>query len=99
MTPSGLFDPFTAKPKDRRSIVKAVCDLGSTRVVGEVIKENPLTTLVKIDPKSLIKVLRSYFMENGISLTEYYSHIKSLGLKRNGVTKRHNLKHNVRLCQ
>jgi hypothetical protein len=79
-------------------MVKAVADLGNTRVVGTVIKENPLTTVIKIEPKSLIKVLRSYFMENGISLREFYDHIKSLGLKRNGVTKRHNLKHNVRLC-
>ena len=78
--------------------MKAVADLGNTRVVGTVIKENPLTTLIKIEPKSLIKVIRSYFMENGISLREFYSHIKSLGLKRNGVTKRHNLKHRVEIC-
>jgi hypothetical protein len=80
-------------------MVKAVCDIGNIRVVGEVIKPNALTTLIKIDPESLIKVLRSYFMENGISLTEYYDHIKSLGLKRNGVTKRHNLKHRVEICE
>ena len=79
--------------------MKVVADVGSTRVVGTVIKENPLTTLMKIDPESLIKVLRSYFMENGISLTEYYDHIKELGLKRNGVTKRHNLRHRVQICQ
>ena len=79
--------------------MKVVADIGSTRVVGEVIKENALTTLIKIDPESLIKVIRSYFMENGISLTEYYRHIRSLGLKRNGVTKRHNLKHKVEICE
>jgi len=78
--------------------MKAVADVGNTRVVGEVIKENPLTTLIKVDPESLIKLLRSYFMENGVSLTEYYNHIRSLGLKRNGVTKRHNIKHRVTLC-
>ena len=79
--------------------MKVVCDLGSTRVVGEVIKQNPLTTLIRIDPESLIKIIRSYFMENGISLTEYYDHIRELGLKRNGVTKRHNLKHRVMICE
>lgn len=79
--------------------MKVVADLGSTRVVGEVIKRNPLTTLIKIDPESLIKVIRSYFMENGISLTEYKAHIKSLGLKRNGITKRQNLKHRVEVCE
>jgi hypothetical protein len=78
--------------------LKAVADVGSIRVVGEVIKANVLTTVMKVEPESLIKILRRYFMENGISLTEFYNHIKSLGLKRNGVTKRHNLKHNVRLC-
>jgi hypothetical protein len=78
--------------------LKVVADVGNTRVVGEVIKENPLTTLIKVEPESLIKVLRSYFMENGISLTEFYNHIRSLGLKRNGVTKRHNLKHRVEKC-
>jgi hypothetical protein len=79
--------------------LKVVADVGNTRVVGELIKRNPLTTVMKLDPESLIKVLRSYFMENGISLTEYHKHIKSLGLKRNGVTKRHNLKHRVAVCQ
>jgi len=79
--------------------LKVVADVGNTRVVGDVIKQNPLTTLIKIDPESLIKVIRSYFMENGISITEYHAHIKSLGLKRNGVTKRHNLKHRVQICE
>jgi hypothetical protein len=78
---------------------KVVADVGNTRVVGEVIKENPMTTLMKVDPESLIKVLRSYFLENGVSLREYYAHIQSLGLKRNGVTKRHNLKHRVMICE
>jgi hypothetical protein len=76
---------------------KVIADVGNTRVVGEVMEENPMTTVMKIDPESLIKVLRSYFMENGISITEYYSHIRDLGLKRNGVTKRHNLKHRVEI--
>ncbi len=79
--------------------MKVVCDLGSTRVVGTVIKPNALTTLIKVDPESLIKLIRNYFMENGISLTEYYAHIKELGLKRNGVTKRHNIKHRVTICE
>lgn len=74
---------------------KAVADVGSTRVIGDVIKENPLTTLIQIEPESLIKVIRTYFMENGISLTEYWEYLKSMGIKRNGRTKRHNLKHRV----
>ena len=78
--------------------MKVVADVGNTRVVGELLKRNPLTTLIRIDPESLIKVIRNYFMENGISLVEYHRHIKSLGLKRNGVTKRHDLKHRVEIC-
>lgn len=78
--------------------MKVVADIGSTRVVGEVVKRSPLTTTMKVDPESLIRTIRAYFMENGVSLTEYYEHIKSLGLKRNGYTKRHNLKHRVEIC-
>jgi hypothetical protein len=78
--------------------LKVVADIGNTRVVGEVIKRNVLTTVMRVEPESLIKILRSYFMENGISLREFYNHIRSLGLKRNGVTKRHNLKHRVEIC-
>ena len=75
--------------------MKVVADVGSTRVVGTVIKENPLTTLIKIEPESLIKVLHSYFMENGISITEFWRDMKAMGINRNGITKRHNLKHRV----
>ena len=78
-----------------RKPLKVVADVGSTRVVGTVIKSNPLTTLMKIEPESLIKVLRHYFMENGISVTEYWRDLKAMGIKRNGITKRHNLKHRV----
>lgn len=75
--------------------MKAVADVGATRVVGDVIKVNPLTTLIRIEPESLIKVCRNYFIENGISVTEYWNDLKAMGIKRNGVTKRHNLKHRV----
>jgi len=78
--------------------MKAVADVGSTRVVGTVIKPNALTTLIRIEPESLIKLIRNYFMENGISLREYQDHLKEMGVKRNGITKRHNLKHRVVLC-
>jgi hypothetical protein len=79
----------------RREHLKVVADVGSTRVVGTVIKENVLTTVIKIEPESLIKVLHNWFMENGISITEFYRDMKSMGIKRNGTTKRHNLKHRV----
>jgi len=75
--------------------LKVVADVGSTRVVGTVIKRNPLTTLIKIEPESLIKVIRSYFMENGISVVGFYRDLKAMGIKRNGTTKRHNIKHKV----
>jgi hypothetical protein len=78
--------------------MRVVANVGSTRVLGTVIKMNPLTTVMRIEPESLIKVIRQYFMENGISVTEYWDHLKSMGVKRNGVTKRHNLKHNVSIC-
>ena len=78
--------------------MKVVADVGSTRVVGEVIKENPLTTLIKIDPESLIKVIRSWFMENGASMVEYRAMLATHGITRKGITKRHNIKHRVTLC-
>jgi hypothetical protein len=78
-----------------RKPLKVVADVGSTRVVGTVIKENPLTTVIKIEPESLIKVLHNYFMENGISITEFWRDMKAMGIKRNGTTKRHNLKDRV----
>jgi hypothetical protein len=87
--------PSTLILKQWRKPLKVVADVGKTRVIGTVLKSNPLTTLVKIEPESLINLIRSYFMENGISLTEYHSHLKEMGVKRNGITKRHNLKHRV----
>jgi thermostable 8-oxoguanine DNA glycosylase len=74
---------------------KAVADIGSTRVVGEVIKVNALTTLIKVDPESLIKVLRSWFLENGVSMREYREMLREYGITRGGIIKRHNLKHRV----
>jgi hypothetical protein len=78
--------------------LRAVADIGSTRVVGDVVKVNPLTTLIKIDPESLIKVLRTWFMENGASTREYREMLREHGLTRQGITKRHNLKHRVEIC-
>ena len=79
--------------------IKAVADVGKTRVIGDVIKMNPLTTLIKLEPESLIKVLRTWFMENGVSMTEYKNMLNEMGIKRNGLTKRHNLKHRVSICR
>jgi hypothetical protein len=79
--------------------VKAVADVGSTRVVGEVIKRNALTTLIKLDPESLIEVLRRWFMENRVSMTEYRAMLKEHGIRRGGIIKRHNLKHRVSICE
>jgi hypothetical protein len=78
--------------------LRAVADIGSTRVVGDVIKTNPLTTLIKVDPESLIKVLRNWFMENGTSMVEYREMLREHGITRQGITKRHNLKHRVEIC-
>jgi hypothetical protein len=82
----------------QEGVLKAVADVGSTRVVGEVVKVNPLTTLIKIEPMSLIKVLRRYFMYNGISMESYKEMLKGYGITRDGIIKRHNLKHRVSLC-
>jgi hypothetical protein len=79
--------------------LKVVADVGSTRVVGTVLKENALTTLIKIEPESLIKVLRNWFMENGVSVTEFWRDMKAMGIKRNGTTKRHNLKHRCEIIR
>jgi hypothetical protein len=64
-------------------------------VIGTVLKENPLTTVVKLDPESLITAIRTWFMENGASVTEYRRMLRELGITRYGITKRHNLKHRV----
>jgi NAD(P)H-flavin reductase len=78
--------------------LKAVADVGSTRVVGSVVKTNPLTTVIKIDPEGMINVVRQWFLENGVSMTEYRSMLKSFGITRGGIIKRHNLKHRVSIC-
>lgn len=74
---------------------KAVCDIGKGRYVCDVIKENALTTIVKLDPVGIMKELREYFMENGISQRNYFRMLREYGMKRTGITKRHNLKHRV----
>lgn len=76
---------------------RVVADVGKTRVVGVVVKENPLTTLIRIDPDGLIKVLRSWFMENGVSMTEYRNMLKEHGITNGGTIRRHNLKHRVEI--
>jgi len=75
-----------------------VADVGKTRVIGTVVKENPLTTVMKLEPVTMMETLRSWFMENGISMTEYRRMLKELGINRNGITKRHNLKDRVSIC-
>jgi hypothetical protein len=37
-------------PKQWRKPLKVVADVGKARVIGTVLKENPLTTVVKLDP-------------------------------------------------
>jgi len=76
---------------------RAVANVGKTRVLGDVIKENPLTTLIRIDPEGLIKVLRSWFMEHGVSMTEYRNMLKEYGITKGNTIKRHNLKHQVEI--
>jgi hypothetical protein len=78
-----------------RKTLKVVADVGNTRVVGEMIKSNALTVLMKVDPEGMIGLLRSWFMENQVSMTEYRNMLKELGISRNGITKRHKLKHRV----
>lgn len=74
---------------------KVIADVGRCRYVGDLLKENALTVVMKICPEDLIAEVRRYFMENGISVTEFWRHLKSEGIHRNGVTKRHKLKHRV----
>ena len=77
--------------------LKVVADVGNTRVVGKLVKQNPLTTVMKIEVSSLMDCIRSHFMENGVSMTEYRNMLKKHGITRDGVTKRHNLKHRVNI--
>jgi hypothetical protein len=82
----------------RRSRLKVMANVGKGRYMCEVIKQNPLTTVVKIDPVSLINELRLYFMENGISMRTYREMLREYGITRKGISKRHNLKHAVTRC-
>lgn len=68
-------------------------------MIGTVLKENPLTTVVKLEPTAMIETLRTWFMEHGVSMTEYRNMLREIGITRDGVTKRHNLKHRVSLCR
>jgi hypothetical protein len=54
--------------------------------------------VVKLDPVTMMTTLRTWFMENGVSMVEYRRMLKELGITRDGVTKRHNLKHRVSVC-
>lgn len=78
---------------------RAVANVGKTRVLGDVIKENALTTLIKIDPEGLIKVIRHWFMEHGASTTEYRNMLKEYGITKGNIIKRHNLKHQVTIIE
>lgn len=79
--------------------MKVVADVGKARVVGELVKQNALTTVVKLSPETMIEQVRGWFIENGVSMTEYRRMLRELGINRNGITKRHNLKHRVSICQ
>jgi hypothetical protein len=78
-----------------RKPLRVAVDVGKARVIGTVLKSNPLTTVVKLDPVTMMQTLRGWFMEHGVSMTEYRRMLKELGITRNGITKRHNLKHRV----
>lgn len=79
--------------------MKVIADVGSGRYVGELLKENALTVIMRLKPEDLIKEVRQWFLENGISMTEYRNMLKEVGITRNGVTKRHKLKHRVSIVQ
>lgn len=78
--------------------MKAFADVGKCRFLGTVLKINPLTTVIKLDPESLIESMRSWFMENGVSMREYRAMLKEHGITRGGIIKRHNIKHRVSIC-
>ena len=78
--------------------MKVVADVGKARVIGTVLKSNPLTVVMKLDPIALMESLRTWFMEHGVSMREYRNMLKELGITRAGITKRHKLKHRVALC-
>lgn len=78
--------------------MRVMANVGNGRYMGELVKENPLTVVMKLDPEGLIKELRSYFMEHGISMRSYREMLKEHGITRNGIIKRHKIKHMVRYC-
>ena len=75
--------------------MKAVADVGATRVVGDVVKINPLTTIIKMEPSSWMEVFRRYAIEYGCSMRSYREMLKGYGITKDGIIKRHNLKHRV----
>jgi hypothetical protein len=78
-----------------RKPLKVVADVGKTRVVGTVLKSAPLTVTMKLEPIAMIETIRAWFMEHGVSLKEYRNMLKELGITRDGITKRHKIKHRV----
>ena len=66
-------------------------------MIGTVLKSNPLTTVMKLEPIAMMETLRTWFMEHGVSMVEYRNMLRELGITRNGITKRHNLRHRVTL--
>ena len=78
--------------------MQVVADVGKARVIGTVLKSAPLTVTMKLDPEALMGTLRAWFMEHGVSMTEYRHMLKELGITRKGITKRHKLKHRVVYC-
>lgn len=79
--------------------LKVVADVGKTRVGGTLVKPNALTVWMKMDPSSWIEAFRRYSMENGCSMRSYREMLRGYGIKRDGLIKRHKLKHRVSICE
>jgi len=74
---------------------KAAFNLGKVRTVGEVVKPNPLTTLVRFDPFDFSEEEKLELMVVGYSFNKLVLDMEEAGITHEGIIKRHNIKHSV----
>lgn len=76
-------------------MVEAFFKIGKSRTFGKVLKENPITTLVKFDPFEFSREEIIELMAHGFSFNKYKLELEEKGIDRAGIIKRHNIKHDV----
>lgn len=74
---------------------KAFFNIAQARMIGQVLKKNPLTTLIEFDPFEFSREEIIDLMASGFSFNRYEVALEEQGVTHGGTIKRHNIKHNV----